>query len=284
MRTVKEMSDLTGVSVRTLHYYDEIGLLNPTEKSEAGYRLYDDKALDTLQQILFFREFDISLKEIKRVMDNPALDRTQILQMQKKMLVAKKERMERLIAGIDDILKGESRMNFEIFNKTELEEMWDSMAANMSEDQKLLFIDHYGSMEEWRKQFLTNASSEAVQKNFRKIVEWYGSKEKALEASKNPGNSEIFPAYQKRLDAIMKKLADKKGCDVNSFEVRELIGEYDFVSRQMYQMEDVSVLMKEIASAYQNNPEIQKAQDDVYGEGVSEFIGRAMEVFYLERR
>ena len=284
MRTVKEMSDLTGVSVRTLHYYDEIGLLNPTEKSEAGYRLYDDKALDTLQQILFFREFDISLKEIKRVMDNPALDRTQILQMQKKMLVAKKERRERLIAGIDDILKGESRMNFEIFNKTELEEMWDSMAANMSEDQKLLFIDHYGSMEEWRKQFLTNASSEAVQKNFRKIVEWYGSKEKALEASKNPGNSEIFPAYQKRLDAIMKKLADKKGCDVNSFEVRELIGEYDFLSRQMYQMEDVSVLMKEIASAYQNNPEIQKAQDDVYGEGVSEFIGRAMEAFYLERR
>ena len=284
MRTVKEMSDLTGVSVRTLHYYDEIGLLNPTEKSEAGYRLYDDKALDTLQQILFFREFDISLKEIKRVMDNPALDRTQILQMQKKMLVAKKERMERLIAGIDDILKGESRMNFEIFNKTELEEMWDSMAANMSEDQKLLFIDHYGSMEEWRKQFLTNASSEAVQKNFRKIVEWYGNKEKALEASKNPGNSEIFPAYQKRLDAIMKKLADKKGCDVNSFEVRELIGEYDFLSRQMYQMEDVSVLMKEIASAYQNNPEIQKAQDDVYGEGVSEFIGRAMEAFYLERR
>ena len=64
MRTVKEISDLTGISVRTLHYYDEIGLLKPTEKSDAGYRLYDDKALETLQQILFFREFDISLKEI----------------------------------------------------------------------------------------------------------------------------------------------------------------------------------------------------------------------------
>ena len=67
MRTVKEISDLTGISVRTLHYYDEIGLLKPTEKSDAGYRLYDDKALETLQQILFFREFDISLKEIKAV-------------------------------------------------------------------------------------------------------------------------------------------------------------------------------------------------------------------------
>ena len=74
MRTVKEISDLTGISVRTLHYYDEIGLLKPTEKSDAGYRLYDDKALETLQQILFFREFDISLKEIKADLDNEELD------------------------------------------------------------------------------------------------------------------------------------------------------------------------------------------------------------------
>ena len=65
MRTVKEISGLTGISVRTLHYYDEIGLLKPTQKSDAGYRLYDDRALEILQQILFFREFDIPLKEIK---------------------------------------------------------------------------------------------------------------------------------------------------------------------------------------------------------------------------
>ena len=97
MRTVKEVSKLTGISVRTLHYYDEIGLFRPTDKNEAGYRLYDDKALETLQQILFFREFDIPLKEIKAVMENPALDRNQILQMQRKMLVTKKERLERLI-------------------------------------------------------------------------------------------------------------------------------------------------------------------------------------------
>ena len=63
MRTVKEISDLTGISVRTLHYYDEIGLLKPTKKSDAGYRLYDDKALETLQQVLFFREFDIPLHD-----------------------------------------------------------------------------------------------------------------------------------------------------------------------------------------------------------------------------
>lgn len=104
MRTVKEISDLTGISVRTLHYYDEIGLLKPADKSEAGYRLYDDKALETLQQILFFREFDIPLKEIKAVMENPALEKHQILKMQREMLMAKKERLESLIASIDRIL------------------------------------------------------------------------------------------------------------------------------------------------------------------------------------
>ena len=127
MRTVKEISDLTGISVRTLHYYDEIGLLKPTDKSEAGYRLYDDKALEKLQQILFFREFDIPLKEIKAVIENPALEKNQILQVQREMLVAKKKRMERLIASIDRILKGDHTMDFEVFSKTELEDMYHSM-------------------------------------------------------------------------------------------------------------------------------------------------------------
>ena len=116
MMTVKEIAEITGISARTLHYYDEIGLLKPTAKSEAGYRLYDDKALETLQQILFFREFDIPLKEIKSIITSPDFDRNQILLMQRQMLVAKKERMERLIASIDDILKGENKMDFSVFN------------------------------------------------------------------------------------------------------------------------------------------------------------------------
>ena len=91
MRTVKEVSELTGISVRTLHYYDEIGLFEPTIVSEAGYRLYDDKALERLQQILFFREFDMPLKEIKSIMENPNLDKNQLLCSQKQVLILKKE-------------------------------------------------------------------------------------------------------------------------------------------------------------------------------------------------
>lgn len=137
MKTVKEISEITGISIRTLHYYDEIGLLLPTKKSDAGYRLYDQKALETLQQILFFREFDIPLKEIKTFMQNNTLDKNQILKMQKNMLITKKRRLEKLIAHIDDILKGENTMDFTIFNKIEIEEMFQIMFENMPEKMRL---------------------------------------------------------------------------------------------------------------------------------------------------
>ena len=127
MKTVKEISQITGISVRTLHYYDEIGLLKPTAKTEAGYRLYDDKALETLRQILFFREFDIPLKKIRSLLDAPDLDERQILKMQKQMLTAKRDRIDRMIASIDNILKGEHEMDFAVFTKTEIEDMYQSM-------------------------------------------------------------------------------------------------------------------------------------------------------------
>lgn len=280
MRTVKEIAELTGVSARTLHYYDEIGLLTPTSKSEAGYRLYDDKAVETLQQILFFREFDIPLKEIKSVMENPDLDRKQILQMQRKMLVAEKERMERLIASIDDILKGDNRMDFTVFNETEIRAIYDNMAANMNEEQKQVFIEHYGSMEAFEEHYLKSATSEQAQKNYAKVVEWYGSKEAAMGAAQNTVASDVWASYQKRMEAVQQKIAGKMGTDVNSFEVRELIGEYDFVAKQLFQMDDVKKLMLDMAKAYKSNQEMQKGIDSVYGAGAALYMGEAIEAFY----
>ena len=282
MKTVKEIAKLTGISARTLHYYDEIGLLNPTQKSEAGYRLYDEKALETLQQILFFREFDIPLKDIKAVIQNPSFDRNQILQMQRKMLVVKKERIERLIASIDDILKGESKMGFEIFNKSEIEEMCSAMIENMKEEQKQVFIEQYGSIEEWKKEFMEKASTKEAQENFAQVVEWYGSKEKALEASMNPQNADIQLEYQKKVEMICQKLAENKGKDVCSQEIKELIAEYDSLTKEMFQLPDVSAIVMEIAKAYQENEEIKAAQDSIYGKGTTEYMGRAMEALYKD--
>ena len=283
MKTVKEISDLTGISVRTLHYYDQIGLLKPTAKSKAGYRLYDDKALETLQQILFFREFDIPLKQIKVIMEDSTLEANQILQMQRKMLVAKKERMERLIENMDRILNGGQMMDFDIFSKTELENMYNTMVENMTDEQAAAFLEQYGDLKTWKEKFIENASTEAAQQNFQKIVEWYGGKEKALDAVKTPASAERILENQKRLDEIMQKLAGKKGHDVDSPAVTALMIEYDFIAKALFQLPDPSKMILDMATAFRSNPEIQAAQDKMYGEGATEFIGRAMEAFYMKK-
>ena len=97
MRTVKQVSELTGVSVRTLHHYDAIGLLKPAAVTKAGYRLYDDAALERLQQILLFRELQFPLKEIKMILESPCFDRDQALEQQITLLTLRKEQLEKLI-------------------------------------------------------------------------------------------------------------------------------------------------------------------------------------------
>ena len=93
MKTIKDVSEITGISIRTLRYYDEIGLLKPTELTEAGYRLYDSKALEKLQEIMFFRELEIPLMDIKKIMDNPNYDKEQVLLSQKSLLEQKRNRL-----------------------------------------------------------------------------------------------------------------------------------------------------------------------------------------------
>lgn len=112
MKTVKEVSRITGISVRTLHYYDEIGLLPPTKVSEAGYRLYDEAALEKLRQILFFRELDMPLRDIEKLVNHPLLAKEEILKRQKIALNQKKIHLERVMASIDQILRGEKQMDF----------------------------------------------------------------------------------------------------------------------------------------------------------------------------
>ncbi|MDO4338391.1 MAG: MerR family transcriptional regulator [Eubacteriales bacterium] len=279
MRTVKEISDLTGISVRTLHYYDEIGLLKPTDKSEAGYRLYDDKALETLQSILFFREFDIPLKEIKAVMENPALERNQILQMQRKMLVAKKERMERLIDSIDRILKGDNKVDFAVFSRTEIEEMFQTMLEHMPENMKELSIKEFGSIDQWKEHYMQVMSREEMQKSYAKVVEWYGGKDHFLSIANKPISKKAAESYNKRMEAILQKLIAKRACDINSFEIREVVGEFGFVMKQLTQIKSEEGLMLAYAQYYRNE-KIKPMIDEKYGTGASDFFTKAIEAFY----
>lgn len=123
MMTVKEVSRLTGVSIRTLHYYDQIGLLTPSDITESGYRLYDDTALERLSQILLFRELEFPLKDIRRIIDSGNFDRKEALRQQITLLTMKKERLEKLIAfarGIE--ITGGKHMDFTAFDTGKIDE------------------------------------------------------------------------------------------------------------------------------------------------------------------
>ena len=135
MRTIKQVSDLTGVSVRMLHYYDQIGLLCPTETTAAGYRLYDDAALETLQQILFFKELQVPLKEMKQILDSPHYDKMQTLQRQKKLLCLRRHRLDELIALIDKKMKGGHTMSFKEFDLSEYFAMQAERAVDRARAQ-----------------------------------------------------------------------------------------------------------------------------------------------------
>ena len=137
MKTVKEVSALSGVSVRTLHYYDEIGLLKPTEVTEAGYRLYDDDALCRLQSILFFRELEFPLRDIKAILETPDFDRNEALSRQIRLLELQKEHIEGLLKlAREQRETGGKKMDFSAFDQTKLDaykkeakERWGDTAA-----------------------------------------------------------------------------------------------------------------------------------------------------------
>lgn len=139
---IKEFADLTGVSVRTLHYYDETGLLKPAEVDRySGYRFYDESSLIKMQEILFYRELDFSLKSIKEILSSPDYNKNEALKQQKELLILKKQRLERLISAIDSAVKGEAVMtafdNSEFENyKAEVKEKWGNTDAYKEHSEK----------------------------------------------------------------------------------------------------------------------------------------------------
>ena len=148
---IKEFAEFTGVSVRTLHYYDEIGLLVPAYVDRStGYRYYDENSLLRMQEILFYRELDFSLKSIREFLSSPNYNKRKALKEQKKMLTLKKERLERLISAIDGAVKGENIMiafdnsEFEK-HKAEAKEKWGQTPAYKEHAEK---TKHY-SKDKW---------------------------------------------------------------------------------------------------------------------------------------
>lgn len=130
---IREFARLTGVSVRTLHFYDEIGLLKPSSVDEQnGYRFYDEQTLMRMQEILFYRELNFSLKEIRMILSSPDYDKQNALKEQKHLLTLKKERLERIISALDSAMKGEI-VNMNVFDNSEFEEKRNEYAKEARE-------------------------------------------------------------------------------------------------------------------------------------------------------
>jgi DNA-binding transcriptional MerR regulator len=123
MKTVKEVSRITGVSVRTLHHYDAIGLLKPSQVTASGYRLYDDTALGRLQTIMLFRELEFPLRDIQKILDSPNFDATAAIQDQIKLLELRRDHLDALIAHARQIQKtGVISMNFKPFDTAKMDQ------------------------------------------------------------------------------------------------------------------------------------------------------------------
>ena len=130
---IQEAARLTGVTERTLRYYDRIGLLRPSGMTESGYRLYDDDALRRLQQILFFRELGFPLAQIGEIMDSPGYDRNDALRRHRALLIAERNRLNGLIELAERTLKGESDMSFDAFDRSEIDRQRDAYAEEARE-------------------------------------------------------------------------------------------------------------------------------------------------------
>ena len=140
MKTVTEIAQLAHISVRTLHHYDAIGLLKPTEITEAGYRLYDDAALERLYLILLFRELEFPLKDIQAILDAPDFDRNRILEQQVEMLKAKAAHLQNLIHLANGIkLTGVKNLKFKNWDPKKIDE-YSAQAENL-----------YGKTDAWQE-------------------------------------------------------------------------------------------------------------------------------------
>ena len=182
MMTVNEVSKLAGVSIRTLQYYDKIGLLKPAVYTESGYRLYDDTAIKRLQQILLFKELEFPLKDIKEIIMSPDFDKKKALDQQIKLLTLKKEHLENLISYARGIkTRGVKNMDFSAFDTKKIDEYTKKAKEQWGTSSE------YKEFEEKSRDW-TDGDKKGVYADFIKIFENFGKIKDSDPASENAQN------------------------------------------------------------------------------------------------
>lgn len=237
--TVNEVSKLTGVSIRALQYYDKIGLLKPSGYTESGYRLYDDTALERLQQILLFKELEFPLKEIKEILSSPEFDRMKALEQQITLLTLRKEHLENLIAFAREIkLTGVKTMDFSVFDTGKMDEY-----AKKAKEQWGKTPEYQEFEERYR-----NRSREETQASGREFMQ------------------------------IFAELGKLKGVPPESDDVQELVRKLqEYITENFYTCSEKILL--ELGRMYAGGGEFADNIDGAGGKGTAEFAAEAIRIY-----
>ena len=284
MKSISQVAKLTGVSIRTLQYYDEIGLLKPSELTAAGYRMYDDNALQTLQQILFFKELGFSLKEIKEILEKPDFNRIAAFKKQKELFLLKQARLDRLIQLLERLEKGEQCMSFKEFDLSDYISALEDFKSNQTET----VIQHWGSIENF--DLFIRKIREDEEHVAKLAIRQFGSIEKYTEEMKHNLEhfSEMMDEWYSQIPEEMRtedkflKLASHKGEDVASEPVQGIVEE--IISGAQATAPKLLIggaenYCRMMIDTYSNDY-LSKVFDTKHGAGSSEYIVKAFRYYF----
>ncbi|MBU9725151.1 MerR family transcriptional regulator [Lachnospiraceae bacterium ASD4241] len=286
MMTVKQVSKLAGVSVRTLQFYDGIGLLKPTNTTAAGYRLYDEDALEKLQQILFFKELDFTLKEIQIIMNDPAFNKDAAFKKQRELIELKRDRLNALLGLLDKLIIGEKCMDFEDFDMSEYFRILNNFKGMHTDE----IVKRLGSMEAFDEmfsdlKFREKDIADMAVKQYGSIEAFTSAMEKNFQDYLSNGPvispSEAGDLIEKT-DEITGRLTADLSKNVSSPEIQKIVRELvDFTNKCANGIEMGDNYWPLMAEAYLSTPLYIEVTDKKYGKGASNFIGLALK-FYLD--
>lgn len=281
MKSVSQVTKLTGVSARTLQYYDEIGLLKPSALTPAGYRLYDDEALQKLQQILFFKELGFKLQEINEIISQPDFDKISAYKMQKELLLLQRNRTDKLIQLLSRLEKGEQVMSFKEFDLSDyintLEEFKKSSADMIKK--------YWGSVENF--DLFIDKVKEDETSVAKLAIKQYGSIEKYTEAMKY--NLEHFSEIMeekmsdevkeigKQSDELYARLTADRSKDVASREIQSIVHEMATFFRSITSADVSEEQYWNLLIHSYSNDYGKAITDTKYGEGASDYIVKAFQ-------
>ena len=286
MKSISQVAKLTGVSIRTLQYYDEIGLLKPSKLTASGYRMYDGDALQTLQQILFFKELGFSLKEIKEILEKPDFDRVAAFKKQKELFLLKRDRLDRLIQLLERLEKGEQCMSFKEFGLSDYIDALEDFKSNQVET----VIKHWGSIENF-DMFIQKIRDD--EEHVAKLaIQQFGSIEKYTEEMKHnlAHFSDIMEEWYSQIPEEMRtedkflKLASHKGEAVASEPVQRIVEEIITgaqTTAPRLLIGGIENYCRMIIDTYSNDY-LSKVFDTKHGAGSSEYIVKAFQ-YYSEK-